>query len=218
MNTAACQAKLFETPIVGTFYSPDTQACCAMMEAAYLGGMRVFELLNRGPEVMETFEALRSIVEHTCPEAVLGIGTIMNGMDAVRFISKGAQFVVSPHLSPEVGRVCKASEVYWIPGFLTPTELQTAMDLGANMAKLFPGPTVGHPHLEALRTIWKEIPIMVSGGVVASAEGILPWYQAGANVVAVNMRKICPSCWDEGVFDTMTPIFKDLFLKLGVTD
>ncbi|MBL7980121.1 MAG: bifunctional 4-hydroxy-2-oxoglutarate aldolase/2-dehydro-3-deoxy-phosphogluconate aldolase [Bacteroidetes Order II. Incertae sedis bacterium] len=217
MTASELQPNLLRHPVVGTFYSPDTQACCDMMVAAYRGGLRFFELLNRGPEVIETFEALVSVGKAECPQAFLGVGTVMNRLDAVRFIGKGANFVVSPHISAEVGKVCTSSDVYWIPGFLTPTELQTAIDLGANMVKLFPGPTVGTAHLAALRTIWKKIPVMVSGGVPASKEGIDPWMASGANVVAVNMRKICPGSWDSGHFDEMEPFFQDLFLALGVT-
>jgi len=217
MTPSELQPNLFRHPVVGTFYTSDTQACCDMMVAAYRGGLRFFELLNRGREVMETFEALISTSRTECPEAVLGIGTVMNGIDAARFILKGADFVVSPHISAEVGKVCKSSDVYWIPGFLTPTELQAAIDLGANMVKLFPGPTVGTAHLVALRSIWKEIPVMVSGGVVASKEGIAPWMASGANVVAVNMCKICPESWESGRFDDMEPFFQSLFFALGAT-
>ena len=74
--------KLNAIRLVGTFFHPNAERMKAMIGAAYAGGLRGFELLNRGEEAPAVFEKLKTWMETACPDAVLGAGTIMTPTDA----------------------------------------------------------------------------------------------------------------------------------------
>lgn len=206
--------KLNAIRLVGTFFHPNAERMKAMIGAAYAGGLRGFELLNRGEEAPAVFEKLKTWMETACPDAVLGAGTIMTPTDAAAYIALGADFIVAPHTDPEVGHVCQKHGILWIPGFMTPTELHQLIRYGAKIGKLFPGPSVGADHLKVMRPIWPTFPILVSGGVVATPQGIRHWQSAGADVLCFNLHKVLPESWASGDFSGMESYFASLFSEL----
>ncbi|HLZ16654.1 MAG TPA: hypothetical protein VKQ08_06420, partial [Cyclobacteriaceae bacterium] len=73
------------TGIIPVFYHPDAATAGAVIESCYKGGVRVFEFTNRGDNAFEVFTELTTFARQF-PGLILGIGTIMNGGDAEKFI------------------------------------------------------------------------------------------------------------------------------------
>ncbi len=179
---------ILTNPIVPVYYNSDVTLTKAIIKACYDGGIRIFEFTNRGEKAAEVFEALVPFVSHECPGMLLGIGTIYDEETALKYIGMGTSFIVQPCTTPEVGEVCARYHVPWIPGVLTPTEIQTALRLGAGCVKIFPGNLVGPGYIKALRGPMPEVKIMVTGGVEPTEASVKEWFGAGVNAVGIGSQ------------------------------
>ena len=100
---------------------------------------------------------------------LVGAGTVINRGQCMRAIGAGAQFVVSPGLSEEVAAVCRESEVPYIPGVVTPTEIVKALSLGLTYLKFFPASDFGGlKTIKSLCAAFPQVRFMPTGGVSLS--------------------------------------------------
>ena len=181
-------ATLLRYPVVPVFYHADAAYAQRMLQACYAGGIRVFEFTNRGGNALEVFTQLQAYVQENCPDMVLGIGTLFTAEQAEQFIAAGATFVVQPCATAEVAEVCRAHNIPWLPGALTPTEIYQASQLGAAVVKIFPGNIVGPDYVKALRGPMPHIKLMVTGGVEPTRESVSTWFGAGVNAVGMGSQ------------------------------
>ncbi len=140
-------------------------------------GVRLVEVSLTGPGALEAISSVK--VPDGC---WLGAGTVRTASDAAAAIAAGATFAVSPALSPSVA-ACVDAGLPILAGSFTPTEIETALSLGAEAVKLFPASAGGPAYLSALRQPFPHVPFVPVGGVgVAEAEAYLA---AGAIAVGV---------------------------------
>ncbi|GAA4353309.1 bifunctional 4-hydroxy-2-oxoglutarate aldolase/2-dehydro-3-deoxy-phosphogluconate aldolase [Hymenobacter saemangeumensis] len=175
-------------PVVPVFYHADANYARRMLQLCYDGGMRVFEFTNRGQQAAAVFGELLTYVRASCPDMLLGIGTIFTAAEAEQFIAAGADFVVQPCLTAEVAEVCRQHEVPWLPGAMTVSEVYQATRLGAAIVKIFPGNVVGPGFVKSLRGPLPLVPLMVTGGVEPTEASLREWFGAGANVVGMGSQ------------------------------
>lgn len=176
---------IHETGILPLFYHADFTIAKEVIQASYRGGARAFEFTNRGANAYDIFVQLVPFVQQNLSGMALGIGTIYDAATAQKFIDAGADFIVAPFTNPEVGQVCVAAGVPWIPGIATLTEIFQAMQHGAEVVKLFPGEVVGSAFVKAARGPMPHVKIVVTGGVQPTVESIDEWF--GAGVYGVGM-------------------------------
>ena len=180
-----------EVGVVPLFYHPDAETCREIITACYKGGMRVFEFTNRGDFAHETFAALSRWAARELPELQLGVGTVVDAGTCSLYIQLGAKFIVSPLLNEEMARVCNRRKVMWIPGCATASEIGKAEELGAEVVKVFPGPTIGGPKfLKAYLGPCTWSNIMPSGGVSPTEENLTAWFESGAFCVGMGSQLI----------------------------
>jgi 2-dehydro-3-deoxyphosphogluconate aldolase/(4S)-4-hydroxy-2-oxoglutarate aldolase len=162
-----------------------------VISACHRGGMKIFEFTNRGEFAHELFAQLAKWAKNELPDLVLGVGTVVEPGTCSIYIQLGAKFVVSPLLNEEMARICNRRKVLWIPGCATASEIGRAEELGAEVVKLFPGPTVGGS--DFLKAYLGPCPwsnIMPSGGVSPTEENLTEWFQAGAFCVGMGSQLI----------------------------
>lgn len=100
------------------------------------------------------------------PDMNVGAGTVINGRQCVEALNAGAKFIVSPGLSVEVAEICKANDVPYYPGCVTPTEIMQALDLGITTVKFFPANVYGGlKALKALSAPFPQVKFFPTGGV-----------------------------------------------------
>lgn len=110
-------------------------------------------------------EAIALAVEKF-PDMNVGAGTVINGRQGVEALNAGAKFIVSPGLSVEVAEICKANDVPYYPGCVTPTEIMQALDLGITTVKFFPANVYGGlKALKALSAPFPQVKFIPTGGV-----------------------------------------------------
>ncbi len=181
-------SRIEETPIVPLFFNADLTVTQQVLKACYDGGIRVFEFTNRGAEAPTIFAKLIDYCEKECPDLVLGIGTIYDAKQANEFIAMGADFMLQPFTTPEVGEVCAKYDIPWMPGTMTLTEIRNAEILGAKYVKIFPGNVVGPGFVKAIKGPMPKTKIMVTGGVEPNKESLSSWFGAGAAAVGMGSQ------------------------------
>ena len=183
--------KMREIGAIPLYYHPDIEVCKEVISACYRGGMKIFEFTNRGDFAQDLFAELVKWARKEVPDLVLGVGTIVDAGTCSLYIQMGTKFIVSPLLNEEMARVCNRRKVLWMPGCATASEISRAEELGAEVVKLFPGPTVGGAKF--LKAYLGPCPwsnIMPSGGVSPTEENLTEWFTAGAFCVGMGSQLI----------------------------
>jgi 2-dehydro-3-deoxyphosphogluconate aldolase / (4S)-4-hydroxy-2-oxoglutarate aldolase len=172
------------TRVVPLFTHDNADDAQQVVQAAYDGGIRVFEFTNRRVNSFEIFSQLlkqRSLF----PEMMLGIGTVMDGPTTRKFIDAGADFIISPILKLEMADVCQQRNKMWIPGCATLTEIVTAKEHGAQVIKVFPGSVLGPSFVSSILPVVPDLNLMITGGVEPTEQNLSAWFKAGAMCVGM---------------------------------
>jgi 2-dehydro-3-deoxyphosphogluconate aldolase / (4S)-4-hydroxy-2-oxoglutarate aldolase len=158
-----------------------------LARALVAGGVRVLEVTLRTLVALPAAKAIMADV----PEAVVGIGTILNADDLARAEDIGAQFGISPGATPELLRAAAASPLPFAPGIATASDLMQALAYGFGPVKFFPAEQSGG--IKALRALAGPFPDMrfcPTGGI---GEANAAAWLAEPNVVAVGGSWLCPA-------------------------
>ena len=158
-----------------------------LARALVAGGVRVLEVTLRTPVAIPAAKAIMADV----PEAVVGIGTILNADDLARAEDIGAQFGISPGATPELLKAAAASALPFAPGIATASELMQALAHGFGLVKFFPAEQSGG--IKALRALagpFPDVRFCPTGGI---GEANAAAWLAEPNVVAVGGSWLCPA-------------------------
>jgi 2-dehydro-3-deoxyphosphogluconate aldolase/(4S)-4-hydroxy-2-oxoglutarate aldolase len=158
-----------------------------LARALVAGGVRVLEVTLRTPVAIEAAEAIIAEV----PEAVVGIGTILNAGDLARAQALGAAFGISPGATPDLLKAAAIYSLPFAPGIATASELMQALALDFGLVKFFPAEQSGG--IKALRALAGPFPdarFCPTGGI---GEANAAEWLGEPNVVAVGGSWLCPA-------------------------
>jgi 2-dehydro-3-deoxyphosphogluconate aldolase/(4S)-4-hydroxy-2-oxoglutarate aldolase len=157
----------------------DTDAAVATALALFEEGVRFVEISLTTPEACLAIERVRLQL----PEgALIGAGTVLTEADVADVEAAGAQFVVTPAVTPSIA-VAAGRGLPVAAGALTPTEAFVAVQQGASAVKLFPASIGGPGYLKAVRDPFPRIPFLAVGGVgLAELDGYLAVGAIGVGV------------------------------------
>jgi 2-dehydro-3-deoxyphosphogluconate aldolase/(4S)-4-hydroxy-2-oxoglutarate aldolase len=164
-------------PVVRTNNTEDARKAVEILASC---GIKIFEITMTVPNAAELIREL------SAPDSgvLLGAGTVLNPEQAKECVEAGARFIVSPAFDAETVRFCRDNRIAVMPGCLTPTEVLTAWNAGADCVKVFPCDALGGAkYLKTLKTLFPHIEMMPTGGV--SCETIADFFNAGAIAVGV---------------------------------
>jgi len=151
------------------------------IEAIYQGGIRAAEITMTVPGALR---ALERVADAFGDKIVLGAGTVLDPETARNCMLAGAEFFVTPSLRQSTIEMARRYSKVICPGALTPTEVLTAWEAGADVVKVFPCGNVGGPkYIKALRGPFPQIEMIPTGGV--NLETTAEFLKAGACAVAV---------------------------------
>ncbi len=192
-------AKMEITGLVPVFNHSDAETAAEVMINSYDAGVRVFEFTNRGDNAIQVFEHLARIAAGK-EDLILGIGTIWTPEQADQYLDIGAQFIVSPGLIPEIAHRMNKRGILWVPGCGTITEVNTAINLGAWLVKIFPGNVLGPAFAGAVKSVLPEVKLMPTGGVKPTAENLSDWFSAGVSCVGMGSQLFSRKLIEKGKF------------------
>lgn len=172
------------------YYHADKVVCIAVAKALYQAGVRIIEFTNRGEHALTNFKHLITERNQSMPGLLLAIGTIKNTEDAYAFIDAGADVLISPTFDAGVCDTAYINKILWIPGCMTPTEIQVAENAGCSLIKLFPGNVLGPSFVSAIKPLFPNLSFVVTGGVDTSSQNITEWLMAGASGVGLGSKLV----------------------------
>ncbi|WP_076860476.1 bifunctional 4-hydroxy-2-oxoglutarate aldolase/2-dehydro-3-deoxy-phosphogluconate aldolase [Bradyrhizobium mercantei] len=158
-----------------------------LAKALVAGGVRTLEVTLRTPVAVDAAKAIIAEV----PDAVVGIGTILNAGDLARAEALGARFGISPGATPELLKAVAASRLPFAPGIATASELMQALAHGFDVVKFFPAEQAGG--IKALRALagpFPQVRVCPTGGI---GEANAATWLAEPNVLAVGGSWLCPA-------------------------
>lgn len=108
-------------------------------EALKAGGLASIEITLRTAAAEECIATIRKAM----PDMLVGAGTILSTEQVDRVVERGAMFGVAPGLNPAVVRWAREKDLLFIPGVMTPSEVELALTLGCTLLKFFPAEQAG---------------------------------------------------------------------------
>ncbi|ANY80028.1 2-dehydro-3-deoxyphosphogluconate aldolase [Microvirga ossetica] len=184
-------------PIVPVITLERVEDAVPLARALVAGGLRLLEITLRTPAAADSAAAIIQDV----PEAVVGIGTVLTPNDLERARKLGARYALSPGATPDLLEAASESEMPFIPGIATASELMAALAHGFQTVKFFPAVAAGGiPALKALAGPFPQARFCPTGGI--DEKNARDWL-ALSNVVAVGGSWVCPTsdiraqAWDE---------------------
>lgn len=177
--------------------SPDKLSPIA--HALLEGGVDIIEVTMTVPGAIE---GLRRLVAEIGDRALVGAGTVLDSRSTQQAIDAGASFVVSPCCIPEVIQATLERGVLSIPGCFSPTEVLTAVRLGALIVKLFPASVLGPQFVREMAGPFPGLKTILSGGI--TLENIGQFLAAGATAFGLGGRLVDKVAIRAGDFQSIT--------------
>jgi 2-dehydro-3-deoxyphosphogluconate aldolase/(4S)-4-hydroxy-2-oxoglutarate aldolase len=163
-------------------------------KALLAGGVECIEITMTTPNALKVIADCRSSLK----DAMIGVGSVLDGATAAKAIAAGAQFVVSPIFNPDVVAQAHAADLPVIPGALTPTEILNATNAGADIVKVFPGGQFGPSYLKDILAPMPHLRLSPTGGV--DLKTAASWIAAGAVALGIGSSLVTKSALDSGNF------------------
>jgi 2-dehydro-3-deoxyphosphogluconate aldolase/(4S)-4-hydroxy-2-oxoglutarate aldolase len=188
--------RVLDAGIIAVVRSPDSRQLVGVAGALADGGVTVLEITMSVPDALQV---LRDVRQALGDRVLLGAGSVLDAETARAVLLAGAEYVVAPTVNFDVIRLCRRYGKLVMPGALTPTEILTAWEAGADIVKVFPAEVVGPAYFKALRGPLPQIRLMPTGGVdLTTAAAFL---QAGACCLGIGSQLVEPKAVAEGNFD-----------------
>jgi 2-dehydro-3-deoxyphosphogluconate aldolase/(4S)-4-hydroxy-2-oxoglutarate aldolase len=148
-------------PVIPVIVIDRVEDAVPMAEALVAGGLTVLEVTLRTPAALDAIKAMKSV-----KGAVVGAGTVLDPAMLKGAIAAGAEFIVSPGLTDNLGKAAVASGIPFLPGTANAGDIMRGMDLGLSRFKFFPAATSGGiPALKALAGPFGQARFCPTGGI-----------------------------------------------------
>ncbi len=157
-----------ETTVIPVLTIARAADAVPLARALVRGGLRVIEITLRTPDAL----AAIGEISHAVPDAIVGAGTVLTVADVSRAVAAGARFLVSPGLTPDLAAAGLASDLPYLPGAVTPSEIIAARELGFPLLKFFPAAACGGvAALRSYEAVFAGIAFCPTGGISAENAG-----------------------------------------------
>ncbi|MGO4547291.1 bifunctional 2-keto-4-hydroxyglutarate aldolase/2-keto-3-deoxy-6-phosphogluconate aldolase [Paenibacillus sp. 2TAB23] len=180
--------QLTEAGVVAVLRADSPEEVVEMSRRAIKGGIKAIEITMTVPFALRAIEQLsKEYSSDVSPEAdnfaIIGVGTVLDPETARAAILAGAEYVVSPALNPDTIKLCNRYAIPILPGTMTIHEIQTALELGVDIVKLFPGNLYSPSVIPSIKGPLPQANVMPTGGV--SLDNLKDWVKAGAVAVGI---------------------------------
>lgn len=197
MTKQTILSSIIDIGIVPVVRTSSAESAIKAIEAIYKGGIRAAEITMTVPGALR---ALEKVADKFGDKIVLGAGTVLDPETARACMLAGAEFFVTPALKPATIEMARRYSKVIMPGALTPTEVLTAWEAGADIVKVFPCGNVGGPkYIKALKAPFPQIEMVPTGGVNLETAG--DFLKAGACAVAVGGELVDAKTIKEGRYE-----------------
>ncbi|MBQ4846201.1 bifunctional 4-hydroxy-2-oxoglutarate aldolase/2-dehydro-3-deoxy-phosphogluconate aldolase [Pseudoalteromonas sp. MMG013] len=170
---------LSSAPVVPVVVIDNLEDAAPLAQALYNGGLKALEVTLRTPVAAQAVK----IMKETVPEAYVGTGTVVDKASFEASVAAGADFMVSPGVNDELLALAKASDIPFLPGAATPSEVMQLASHGFKFLKFFPAEAAGGvPMLKSIGGPLPQVTFCPTGGISLDSA---PKYLALKNVICV---------------------------------
>ena len=162
MPKDATLTRIVDSGVVAVLRAPSGDMLADVAEALLAGGVEAIEVTFTVPGAHRVLE---QVADRLGDKILLGAGTVLDPETARTALLAGAEFIVAPTVNLEVIRLCRRYDKAVMPGALTPTEVLTAWEAGADIVKVFPSDLTGPRYLKAIHGPLPQVRLMPTGGV-----------------------------------------------------
>ena len=185
--------------VVAVLRADRPDALVEVAQAIGRGGIGAIEITMTTPGALDL---IGECANRLGGEFLLGAGTVLDPETARAAILAGAEYIVTPTLNPDVITLCRRYDKIVIPGALTPTEILTAWECGADIVKVFPASAVGPRYFKDVNGPLPQIDLMPTGGVDLENAG--DFIRAGACAIAVGGNLVDKAAVAAGDWQVLT--------------
>lgn len=179
MSKSEILAAITGRSLVAMLRMPSADDALEMADVLVEAGITCLQVPLTVPGALEVIAELEQSYGN---EILIGAGTVLDGKSAEACINVGAQFIVGPTVDLGIISRCHEAGTLVVAGALTPTEVVTAWNAGADMVRLYPCSVMGGPgYVRLLRAPLPHIRLMPAGGV--SLQSAADYIAAGATAV-----------------------------------
>ena len=198
MYKADTLERLKDSGVIGIIRVSSAQDLIRIAKALCEGGLSCLEITMTTPGALRAIEEAREEL----PDVLMGAGTVLDAATARQAILAGAQFLVTPTVALDVIETAHRYGVPVIPGAMTPTEILTCWEAGADMVKVFPAEVLGPNFIKAVHGPLPQIPLVPTGGITADNAG--EFIRAGAAMVCAGSWLVDKKAVAEGRYEVLT--------------
>lgn len=185
-NVAFLDHVMTRAPVIPVLILDDPEDALALGRALVAGGLPALEVTLRTPRAYDCIRALA-----TLDGAIVGAGTVLDGVALAAAVEAGAQFLVSPGTSPKLLDAADRSPVPLLPGVATASEAMALFERGYERLKFFPAEAIGGvDHLKSLASPLPRLKFCPTGGIGPEKAAR---YLALPNVICVGGSWVAPS-------------------------
>jgi 2-dehydro-3-deoxyphosphogluconate aldolase/(4S)-4-hydroxy-2-oxoglutarate aldolase len=178
-------SRLIESKLVAVVRLDSGEQLVHVAEALKAGGISVIEFTASTPGAIDM---IKEAASRFGDEVLMGAGTVLDPETARAAILAGAEFIVTPTLNLATIKLCHRYGKPIVPGALTPTEILTAWEAGADMVKVFPASAMGPGYLKAALAPLPQVRLVPTGGV--SADNAAEYLKMGAAALGVGGKLV----------------------------
>lgn len=176
----------------------DPTECLEVSQVLYEAGIRFFEVTMNSNNTIDTIELLHSELNS---DTYIGAGTVLS-VDQVESAHKaGAKYIISPNTNSKIIRRSKELDLVSIPGAMTPTEVQTAVESGGDIIKIFPINFLGPDYIKQLKGPLNNVELLACGGV--KIEMVQDLINAGCQSFGVGVQLLGEDLVKEKKWETL---------------
>jgi 2-dehydro-3-deoxyphosphogluconate aldolase / (4S)-4-hydroxy-2-oxoglutarate aldolase len=174
-------------PVIPVLTVEKLEHAAPLAKALCAGGLKVLEITLRTAVALDVIAAMRA----AAPDAIVGAGTLIKPADFVSAAGVGAQFAVTPGLTPQLAEAAAKVSYPLLPGIATPGEILQALQLGYDTLKFFPAqPAGGVPMLQAFAGPFANVAFCPTGGISRDSA---PAFLRLRNVLCVGGSWVAPT-------------------------
>lgn len=203
--------KILDEKIIAIVRGMDKDTCVKIAQALYDGGIRLIEITfaqNKPETFCNTAAAIKEISAMFEGRMEVGAGTVLTVEQVDMAVDAGAKYIISPDTNPDVIKRTLERGAVSLPGALTPSEIVSAHNAGADFVKVFPVANLGAAYIKAVKAPLSHIRLLAVGGV--NENNAVDFLKAGALGLGIGGNLVNAKHIANGEFYKLTEAAKTL--------
>lgn len=200
-------ARVLEKKLIAIVRGMEPGPCLELGKALCAGGIDMIEVTfnqRATDHFAATTKAIEALKEKLGDRICVGAGTVLTVEQVELAKAAGAEYIVTPSVNVEVIHRARERDMVAMPGALTPTEIVTAYEAGADFVKLFPAGEMGPSYVKAVKAPLSHIPLLAVGGI--NEKNVADYLKAGAVGAGVGGNLVNKEWIAAGQFDKITAL------------